>query len=139
MLRLHVNEVDVEPVDLGDELRKAVQLRLGLTPIVLGRPIARELLRRRELNALRRIGHRFALGPFGRLDAPPQVAELRIRSFEAERMNVSSLTARHLCAFSHHVGHRCNPPGKTEETELAPSNGCRCRGDKAAAIEVARF
>ena len=54
VLRADVDEVDVEPVDLGDELRQRVQLRLDLAPVVLGRPVARELLHRRELHALRR-------------------------------------------------------------------------------------
>ena len=42
--RLDVDEVDVEPVDLGLELREGVQLCLGLPPVVLGRPVACELL-----------------------------------------------------------------------------------------------
>ena len=44
MLRTNVDEVNVEPVDLGDELRQGVQLRLALAPVVVRRPIARELL-----------------------------------------------------------------------------------------------
>ena len=54
VLRADVDEVDVEPVDLGDELRQGVQLRLALAPVVVRRPVARELLHRRELHALRR-------------------------------------------------------------------------------------
>ena len=55
MLRTDVDEVNVDPVDVGDELRQGVQLRLALAPVVIGRPIARELLHRRELHALRLI------------------------------------------------------------------------------------
>ena len=46
VLRTHVDEVDVEPVDLGDELRQGVELRLALAPVVVRRPVAREVLER---------------------------------------------------------------------------------------------
>ena len=59
MLRAHVDEMDVEPVDLGDELRQRVQPRLDLAPVVVGRPVARELLHRRELHALRCVARPF--------------------------------------------------------------------------------
>ena len=55
VLRTNVDEVDVEPVDLGGELRERVQLRLDLAPVVVGRPVARELLHRGQLHALRSI------------------------------------------------------------------------------------
>ena len=56
MFRTNVNEMNVDPIDLGHELRQGVQLRLALAPVVIGRPIAREFLHRRELHALRLIG-----------------------------------------------------------------------------------
>jgi len=34
MLRTNVNEVNVQPIDLGDELRQRVQSRLHLAPVV---------------------------------------------------------------------------------------------------------
>src|SRR5881396_2455281 len=55
MFRTNVNEMYVQPVDLGDEIRQGVQSRLDLAPIVLRRPIVGELLHRRELWALRLI------------------------------------------------------------------------------------
>ena len=53
MLRTNVNEMNVQPIDFGDEIRQGVQLGLDLAPIVICRPIAGECLRRRELHALR--------------------------------------------------------------------------------------
>ena len=53
MMRADVDEMDVEPVDLGDELREGVQLRLDLAPVVVGLPVAHELLELCELHALR--------------------------------------------------------------------------------------
>jgi len=38
-----VDEMNVEPVDLGDELRQRVEPRLDLPPVVAGLPILREL------------------------------------------------------------------------------------------------
>ena len=35
MLRANVNEVDVESIDLGDELRQGLELGLDLPPVVL--------------------------------------------------------------------------------------------------------
>src|SRR3982074_3469324 len=55
MFGTNVNEMNVEPVDLGDEIRYGVQLRLDLAPIIIFRPIAGECLNRRELYALRLI------------------------------------------------------------------------------------
>ena len=34
MFRANVNEMNVEPIDLGHELRQGVQFRLALAPIV---------------------------------------------------------------------------------------------------------
>ena len=79
MLRADVDEMDVQPVDLGDELRQGVQLRLDLAPVVLGRPIARELLHGRELDALRLIRDGLLLGPARGQDAPAQVGQRLVR------------------------------------------------------------
>ena len=85
MLRADMNEMNVQPVDLGDEVRQGVQLRLDLAPVVLRRPIAGELLHRRERHALRCIRDGFLFGPPRRVDAPAQVGELRLGGLDRER------------------------------------------------------
>src|SRR5207244_13355931 len=75
-LRLDVNEMNVQPIDVGDEIRDGVYLRLGFAPVVVGAPIPREFMHRRGLNALRCIVDRFILGPLRRLDAPTQIGKL---------------------------------------------------------------
>src|SRR5947199_4206411 len=55
MRRLDMDEVDVHAVDLGREPGQGVERRLGLAPVVVGLPVARELLNRRQLHALRPI------------------------------------------------------------------------------------
>jgi hypothetical protein len=41
MFGAHVDEADVDAIDLGDELRQGVQLRLHLAPVVVGCPMSR--------------------------------------------------------------------------------------------------
>ena len=61
--RADVDEVDIEPVDLGDELRQGIELRLGLAPVVVGAPVADELLELCQLDALRPVVDRLPVGP----------------------------------------------------------------------------
>jgi hypothetical protein len=69
MFRTNMNKVNVQPVDLGDELRQGAQSRLHLAPVVFRPPMAREGLNGRELHALRRIRDGFSFGPPGCVDA----------------------------------------------------------------------
>src|SRR5205814_4328278 len=62
---------------------------------------ARELLSRRELHALRRIGDQFSLRPLGRVDAPAEVVERCLRSLEDEGADGGVLSA----GRAHLVGH----------------------------------
>jgi hypothetical protein len=52
VLRADVNEMNVQPIDLGQEVRQRVQFRLALAPVVVGLSIAREVLHHREPYAL---------------------------------------------------------------------------------------
>jgi hypothetical protein len=73
MLRSNVNEVNVEPVDLGHEVRQGLQSLLDVAPVVVRRPIAREFLSHCEGHALRVIRDGFLLRPVRRRDAPTEV------------------------------------------------------------------
>ena len=84
VLRLHMDEVDVHAVDLGRELGQGVELRLGLAPVVVGLPVARELLHRRELHALGAIFDELLAGPARRGDAAAQLDELLFRHVDVE-------------------------------------------------------
>ena len=95
MTRLDVDEVDIEIVDLGDELRQRVQPRLDPAKVVLGAPVAHERLHRRQLDALRRdgISQRMHGGVLGRLplreagcgDAHTQILNIRLGELDRER------------------------------------------------------
>jgi hypothetical protein len=74
VLRADVDEVDVQPV--GDEVGHRVELGLALAPVVLGLPVARDRLDRRQLHALRRVVDGLLLGPARGGDARTQVLEV---------------------------------------------------------------
>src|SRR3954467_7783547 len=96
-----MDEVNVHPIDVGDEVRQRLQLRFALAPVVVRRPVARELLDRPELRPLRYVRHRFALGPLRCVDALAQSGELRVRNVrQLKRTNrglASRLRATGLC------------------------------------------
>jgi hypothetical protein len=52
VFRADTNEVNVQPINLGDELRQGVHFCFDLAPVVICGPITRESLHRRELHAL---------------------------------------------------------------------------------------
>src|SRR5260370_21035973 len=76
MFRTNVNEMNVEPIDLGHELREGIQPRLEPPEVVVGAPVAREFLHRRQLHALRRICDRLLVGPPCSGDEPAQFGDL---------------------------------------------------------------
>ena len=87
--RLHVDEVDVQPVDLGLELRQRIQSRLAPAPVVLGCPVAGELLGRRQLHTLRPIGDEFPGGPARRRDTTAELGQLLFRNVDVEGTDVA--------------------------------------------------
>src|SRR5258708_28367729 len=104
--RTNVNEMNVQPIDLGDELRQGVQFRLALAPVVICRPIAREFSNRRELHALRLICDGLLFGPSRRRDPAAKVGERLFRDTRTKRTNrilVSCLRAPSLCSTG--LGH----------------------------------
>ena len=84
VLRANVDEVDVETVDLGHELRQAAQPRLQPPEVVLGLPVAGECTDRRELDALRQVVDGLLLGPARRRDAAAQLGQVLLRNADVE-------------------------------------------------------
>jgi hypothetical protein len=80
-----VDEVNVEPVDVGDEVGVREDLRLGAAPVVVVRPIVGDLLHRPQPHALRIVADGFPVGPFGRQDPPLQIGELSVGRMIFER------------------------------------------------------
>src|SRR5262249_48272108 len=87
-------EVDAEPVDRGRELRERVQLLLTRAPVVFGRPVAREVLYRRELHTLRPVGDELPRRPARRRDTAPQVVDLLLWNLDVERANLGGSVVR---------------------------------------------
>jgi hypothetical protein len=84
MTRLDVDELDIDAVDRRHELRQGIQLRLRLTPVVVGSPVLDEWLDLRELHTLRLIRDGLALGPSRRHHPPPEVGECLVGHVNAE-------------------------------------------------------
>ena len=89
MFRTDVNEVDVDPIDCGGELREGVELRLALAPVVVRHPIAGELLNHCERHALGLICDGLLLGPVRGRDTSTEVIQGLIRNVDAEGMDLA--------------------------------------------------
>jgi len=85
--RAHVDEVDVDPVNLGPELRQCVQLGLEPAPVVPGRPEPGERLSGRQLHTLRAIGDQLHGGPACRGHPAAQRGELLVGNLDPERVD----------------------------------------------------
>jgi hypothetical protein len=83
--RPDVEEVQLDPVDRGRELRQRVQAGLALAPVVAVGPVAGERLHGRELDALRPVGDELLRRPARGLDPAPEVGELLLRNLDSER------------------------------------------------------
>jgi hypothetical protein len=124
-----VNEMNVEPVDLGHEVRQGVQPGLASAPVVICRPVAREFLNHRQRNALRIIRDRFPLGPLRRVNAPAQFGKLRCRDIHPKRADSGPAAARLPSASGH--------DSDTATASLAPFQ-CGISGASAALGTVRR-
>ena len=91
--RADVDEVDVDPVDLGRELRQRVQPRLDASEVVVGRPVACQRLQSRQLHALRPIFDELLAGPARRGDAAAQLYEFLLRDLDVEGAYLASLAS----------------------------------------------
>ena len=83
-----MDEVDVHAVDLGDELRQRVQSRLDAPKVVVGRPVARQLLNRRQLHALRPVSDEFLAGPARRRNPSTHVIQGLTRNLNLKGADV---------------------------------------------------
>ena len=137
--RLHVNEVNVQSVDVGHELRQRVESRLTLSPVVVGRPIAGERLHGRELHTLRVVRDLFALGPARRFDATAEVGELGIGNVHAKWPDPRRFWESGIREFTQWFGHGFKSPKGAEDGERAGGHACHGGAAKTAAIEIASF
>ena len=73
-----MDEVNVQPVDLGDEVRQGAQPGRAAVHVVLSCPVAGEFLGHRLLHALREVSDEFWVGPAGGGDSGTQRLEFRL-------------------------------------------------------------
>src|SRR5262249_35043957 len=85
MRRADMDEVNAKPVDLGRELRKAIERGLAFAPMVLLGPITADLLDPREWRALAPVVDRFGLRPARVEQSRLEIDEHGIGHRDAER------------------------------------------------------
>ena len=85
MRRAHVHEMDVEPVDFGDELREAIEQRFAASPIVRLGPIAADLLDPFARRALAPVADQLGLRPARPAQPRLQVVEHVVANSDTER------------------------------------------------------
>jgi hypothetical protein len=84
VLRLRVDEVNLEPIDVGCELRQPVQHLLAPAPVVISRPVGGECLQRGQLYALRGVADQLLAGPASLRDAPTQIGQRLVGNLDVE-------------------------------------------------------
>ena len=87
MRRPHMEEVDLDPVDLGQELGQGVQPGLDPSQVIVAGPVAGQRLQGGQLHPLGPIGHQLLRRPPHPSETPPQVIQCPIRNLDAERAN----------------------------------------------------
>ena len=87
MTRAYVDEVDVDAVYRRCELRQGVEPGLCFAPVVSGGPVPHEFAERSELQALRPVINRFAVGQACRSDALAKVNQCLVGETDAKRTN----------------------------------------------------
>ena len=117
----HVNEVDVHPVDLGDEVRQRDEALLELAPVVTPRPIVGQCLNRVELHTLGGIG--LPIGPPSRRDPSTKVCQLVFRSADGEGANLGG----GLGGAAHH-----DPAFRSDRNAARISSANSCGSSQAA-------
>lgn len=123
MPRANVDEVNVESIDRGDELREGVEPRLPSAPVVIAAPVPNELLQFCELDALLPIANRLAVGPSGRGEAPAKVQELLFGNIGPE--GADGVISARFGAFSVKQAHSANRCSTGENATSRRRESCR--------------
>src|SRR5262245_55146920 len=101
MFRANVDEMDIQPIDVCNELWQGLQSSFDLPPIIICSPIMCEFLNRGKLYALAPIWRctsltevwlrdRFLFGPPCRIYAPAQFGKFGFRNTYMKRTNFHS-------------------------------------------------
>jgi len=87
MRRADVDEMDIEPVDLHDELGERIQLGLELALVIVSGPVVDELLYLCQLRALGAIADGLTVRPAGHRHAAAELLERLLRDVDLEGAN----------------------------------------------------
>src|SRR5690348_6667722 len=81
----NVDEMNVQSVDCGDELREGIEACLDFSPVIVALPVAHELTHGCERHALGLIGDGLLFGPSGRRQTAAEIDKVLLRNTDAER------------------------------------------------------
>ena len=133
LFRTNVNEMNIQPVNLGHEHRQGVEARLRFPPVVFGSPIAGERMHRGRLHALRSVRDCFPFRPPCRVDASAEVGKVLVKDVDAERPDALGSSRGTACRSR--AGLRF---GQARCAQLGSTNSQRRILQKASAI-INRF
>src|SRR6516164_5738292 len=85
IFRAYMDEVDVEPVDLADELVKAIEPSLARAPIICIGPVLADVLNPFQRRALAPVTDRLRIRPAGALQSRSEIGEHIVADIDAER------------------------------------------------------
>ncbi len=102
MLGADMNEMNVQSIDLGHEVREGFELRLALAPVVVGRPVAGECLHRHQRHALRVVADGLAIRPARRCDPATHVVHRLLRDVDLEGSDRLVIGRRSRCGNVSH-------------------------------------
>jgi hypothetical protein len=85
-----MQEVGVQPGDLGEEVRQGVERCLAPPPVVRGPPVPHEVLHQRQGHALGVVGDGLTLRPPRRRDPAAEVVERLLRNIDVEGADVGT-------------------------------------------------
>ena len=77
----------IEPIDLGGELVEAVELRLARTPVIVGRPVAADLLDPFQRRALAPVANQLRLRPARARKPRLEVGENIVTEIDPKRLD----------------------------------------------------
>ncbi|MCY1366757.1 hypothetical protein D9M69_536630 [compost metagenome] len=95
MAGANVDEVNVQAVDVGQELREGIEFRFRLAPVVASLPVPHQRLKLVELYTLGPVGNRFPIRPACSGQTAAKIVERGLRNTGAEGAN--RISSRRRC------------------------------------------
>ncbi len=117
MTRTHMNELDVDTIDRGDEFGQCIEPGLGLAPVITVAPILHQVLYLGQLHALGNVVDGFLVRPTGVGNALAQFGQLRVIDMDAVWTDGFGLRRLNRAGWRDVDGGRPGPRAGSEQCE----------------------